>query len=274
MFHTRITWLMLMFTASAVSATPLATLTFLQGQADLIRGTQRYTLSEGVKLNATDIVSLKGNLVQIEMADGAIILLAPDTRIMLLPSRGKAPRLYLQQGALKALTQHAISVNTANWELNLNNGAMAAHTQAMAAGAFLERGSLKLIPPKTVKAAAIELKSGEFYQTAAAESERLLQRPTPAFIGALPRPFLDTPASRLLHFDKPVEPKPAGSFSYVDVAEWLTGPEAIRQMLLPTWRSKASEPAFRAALQANMSKHMEWDRIVNPQKYEKKPTHY
>lgn len=272
MFHIRIT-LPLLLACSTVSAAPLATLTFLQGQAELIRGTQRFSLSEGVKLNAADIVSLKGNLMQIELTDGAIVLLAPATHLMLLPGKGKAPQLYLQQGALKALSSNAVNVNIANWELNLNQGAVAVHTQAKELGIFLERGSLKLTPPKAAKATAIELKAGEFYQTAGAEKEHLLQRPTPAFIGALPRPFLDTPTSRLARFDKPVEAKPAGNFGYADVADWLTGPETIRKILLPAWRSKASEPAFRAALQANMSKHMEWDRIVNPQKYEKKPAH-
>jgi hypothetical protein len=45
----------------------------------------------------------------------------------------------------------------------------------------------------------------------------------------------------------------------------------LRRPLVQRWRSKAREPAFRAALVANLAAHPEWDPVLFPEKYIKKP---
>ena len=90
----------------ALAAEPPAAITLLEGQAALLRGTVRYALAEGVRLQNGDIVELgdKGT-AQIEFADGCILSLGPKARFYIggLTSRGAAKGggisdFYLMQG--------------------------------------------------------------------------------------------------------------------------------------------------------------------------------
>ena len=96
-------------------------------------------------------------------------------------------------------------------------------------------------------------------------------RPTPEFIDALPRLFLDPLPSRLSRVKgQPARPKALGTVSYPDVETWLKAPWAFRRPMVPRFRKLAEQPAFREALIANMRFHWEWDRVLFPEKYEPK----
>jgi len=57
--------------------------------------------------------------------------------------------------------------------------------------------------------------------------------------------------------------------SYAEVEAWLKAPPEIRRPLVPRFQSRASDPAFRSALVANLRFHPEWDPVLYPEKYEK-----
>jgi hypothetical protein len=87
-------------------------------------------------------------------------------------------------------------------------------------------------------------------------------------VGALPRPFLETIPSRLSRFkDRETAPKRADEISYADVETWLKASRNVRRPLVQRWRSRATDPAFRDALIANLKDHREWDPILFPEKY-------
>ena len=89
----------------ASAAEPPAVVTLLEGQAALLRGTVRYALAEGVRLQSGDIVELgdKGTTL-IEFADGCEFSLGPKARLYvaaLVPRAAKAGGIsdfYLMQG--------------------------------------------------------------------------------------------------------------------------------------------------------------------------------
>jgi hypothetical protein len=58
--------------------------------------------------------------------------------------------------------------------------------------------------------------------------------------------------------------------SYADVEAWLKAPPDIRRPLVARFRPRASDPAFRAGLVANLKFHPEWDPILFPEKYKPK----
>ena len=45
----------------------------------------------------------------------------------------------------------------------------------------------------------------------------------------------------------------------------------MRKLFVQRWRAKATEPAFRTALIANLNVHPEWDPVLYPEKYLPKP---
>src|SRR5262245_14933082 len=85
------------------------------GGGALLRGTSRYALAEGVRLQTGDIIELgdKG-VAQIEFADGVILNLGPRTRfyagaIVGRVAKGGVSDLYLMQGWSKITSGKARS---------------------------------------------------------------------------------------------------------------------------------------------------------------------
>ena len=102
--------------AAAAGAEPPATLTLLEGQAALLRGTARHSLAEGVRLQAGDIIEIgdKG-VAQIEFGDGFILSLGPGARFYAgaLTPRGSAGAdasdLYLMRGWSKFASRKGVA---------------------------------------------------------------------------------------------------------------------------------------------------------------------
>jgi protein-histidine pros-kinase len=116
------------------------------------------------------------------------------------------------------------------------------------------------------------LKGGEFYTRKAEQKGRVRAASLPALHS---RPAEGFSSIRCLrgfarYKDRDVQPKRTEDVSYADVEEWLTAPSEIRRPLMPRFRSRLSDPAFRSALVANLKSHPEWDPILFPEKYKPK----
>jgi hypothetical protein len=138
---------------------------------------------------------------------------------------------------------------------------------------FVESGEARLVGPRTKGEAAApqRLKSGQFYTIRADQKAVVASRPSPAFIGALPKVFLDPLPSRMARYkDRQVQPRRLDVVSYAEVETWLKAPIEFRRPLLARFQSRATDPAFRSALAANLKFHPEWDPILFPEKYQPK----
>jgi hypothetical protein len=272
-------WAFLACPLAANAADPLAVITLKEGPGTLIRGVARHALAEGVRLQSGDIVDVgdKG-LAQIEFADGLALALGPNARAMLSPlSRGRkeAASLYLMQGALKVARAKAdahLRIETPWITLQPTEGAAVLVLDESGGSLFVESGEVRVAEARAARGAALlRLKSGEFYAGKTGQRTAVTSRLPPAFIGALPRLFLDPLPSRMARYkDRPVLPRQLDLVSYAEVETWLKAPPAVRRPLMARFQPRAHDPAFRAALVANLRFHPEWDPILFPEKYRPK----
>jgi hypothetical protein len=129
---------------------------------------------------------------------------------------------------------------------------------------FIESGSARL----AAAPATHNLKSGEFFSRKDAQKGTVSQRPSQAFMDAMPKAFFDPLPSRMARYkDREAQPRRIEEVSYADVEVWLKAPAGIRRPLVARFESRADDPKFRSALEANLRFHPEWDPILYPEKY-------
>ena len=261
---------------AAAAADPAPTLTLLEGPAGLVRGVARYALAEGTRMQSGDIIEVgdKG-LAEIEYPDGAAIALGAGTRMLAVSMpRGKsaAGDFYVMQGALKiaGVSKAArLRVSTPVFTLSPVEGVSVMVVSAGAGSVFIESGEARL----AAAPATPSLKSGQFFAGKAGQKGAVAQRPSKEFIDALPKVFLDPLPSRMARYrEREVQPKRIEDVTYADVEAWLKAPPAIRRPLVARLEPRASDPRFRAGLEANLRFHPEWDPILYPEKYQSTET--
>ena len=260
-----------------IAADQAATVTLLEGPAVLVRGVTRFTLVEGVRLLAGDIVEVgdKG-LTQIEFADGTALALGAGTRMLAVAlPRGKTAggNYYVLQGAFKVagVTRDARPrIVTPVFTLQPAEGTAVALVAGDEGSVFVESGEMRFDGPPAKGAAPARLKGGEFYSLKAGQKGALEPRPSAAFIGGLPKAFLDAlPSRKALYAERQVQPRRLEPATYAEVESWLKAPPDIRRPLVKRFQQRATDPAFRSALIANLRFHPEWDPVLYPEKYEK-----
>jgi hypothetical protein len=85
-----------------------------------------------------------------------------------------------------------------------------------------------------------------------------------SFVSSTPTPFRDTLPRRCSTFaDRNVAPRSAGTFSYKEVEPWLTD-RSVGRRFARLLAAKASDPAFREGLVANLAEHPEWFPVLYP----------
>lgn len=262
-----------------------APLTLLEGQAAVLRGTARFALTEGVRLQSGDIVEVgvKG-LAQFEFADGLVLSLGPGARFYAaaLAARAAKPggvsELYLMRGWAKFATPKSaapLRLTTPVFGIAAVEAVAVAQIGDAEGAIFVESGEARIAEGfvKATPASPIRVRGGEFFARRSESRGSNQPRPPPAFVSALPRGYMDNlPARAVKWKDREVQPRPLGELAYGDVEMWLKAPPEIRKALMRAFVPKANrDPAFRTALVANLRAHPEWDPILFPEKYKPKP---
>ena len=268
----------------ALAADVVGTITILEGQAMIYRAGGRVHAAEGVRIASGDIVeTAASSFAQIETADQSLAQFGPSTRVMI---SGPAPRqkagrsMYMIDGWIKLVSpkreagaEPGFELRSAQFEVAPSPSVIVLRNAPSAVDLFVESGSVRIgeRQPGNTAPATVSLKAGDFYQRKLPARGNVASGSPPAFVGDMPRPFRDSLPPRIERFrERPVQPKDAPAFAYADVQAWLQGEPALRRPLMQRWRSKAQEPAFRAALVAHLSAHPEWDPILFPEKYKPK----
>lgn len=269
---------------SASVAQTVATVGILQGGAVLIRQSTRYTMAEGLALVEGDIVeTAAGAFTQLEFADGTLLGVGESGRLLLRPrlagSKAGAARIYLLEGWIKARLpadkpDARFAILTPQLELDARAGAVLLRVQPKAAyAAFVETGTAQLVQRDGARA-TLALKKGDFaIQAAGADKPNVSARIDPAFLQQMPKMFREPLPPRAAAFAKRVvTPQALGLVSYPEVAHWLRTEGPLRLGLSRQWRGRASDRQFRADVAANLSAHMEWERVLYPERFlPKKP---
>jgi len=268
----------------ASAAEPPAVVTLLEGQAALLRGTTRYALAEGVRLQSGDIVELgdKG-VTLIEFADRSELSLGPKARFYiaaLVPRTAKAGGIsdfYLMHGWAKLSSGKSaapLRITTPVFGLGTADATAVMQLADGEAAMFVESGDVRVAEgfAKASPASPVRLRGGEFLTRKGDQRSVIAPRPAPAFVAAMPKAYMDNLPSRLGKYkDREVTPRATGELAYADVELWLKAPLEIRRPIMQKFIPKASDPAFRQALVANLRSHPEWDPILFPEKYKPKP---
>lgn len=266
-----------------VRAEPLAVVGILQGAAVLVRQSSRFALVEGAALNEGDIVETPaGGFAQLEFDDGVIVGVGDGSRLILKPRltgpKGVgSPRLYLLEGWLKvrmpAKPDAAFEVLTPPFEVATKSGAVVTRVQPKDYAVFVESGAAQFVARDGGRT-SFALKGGDFVAPAPGGDKPGVAARLPAtFVEQLPRLFRDPlPARAALVAKRAVTLQTQGSVAYADVSAWLHAEPAVRLALSRQWRGRASDRAFRAEVAANLQAHMEWERVIYPERFlPKKP---
>jgi len=186
---------MLLFPLLASAADHVATVTLLEGGASLLRGTARYGLAEGVRLDHGDIVELadKG-LAQLEFTDGTLIALGPRSRFMVLSyptgARGRGGgEVFLLAGWLKIERTRPeppiiARIATPLLEVAVASTAAVINTSPAEVAMFVEAGEAKAaqVARGGQTEESVRLKNGQFYSCKADQRCVLAPRPSRTFL--------------------------------------------------------------------------------------------
>ncbi len=264
------------------------TLTFVEGALRVIRGTTVLQAVEGMRLRPGDIFeSADPGFAQLEFPGGAIVALGSSSRLFLLSDR--AGRGLEKTGGAAPTVELVLLSGWLKGEINPNAGAYRYATPALAAtsrdGAvvlhaaavteiYVESGSaaVGVVNPDGNLGSSSSTKAGQFFSRRAGKSVITSPRPDPSFVNAMPRPFRDTLPSRLPRFvgKRPAEPRRDHEVTYPEIQPWLTTGHAWRRGFVQRFEPRLNDAEFRKGIEAHLSEHPEWDRILHPEKYEPK----
>ncbi|MBB5018764.1 hypothetical protein HNQ59_002057 [Chitinivorax tropicus] len=254
----------------AAYAAPIGTLTFLEGDSQLIRGSTKYKLLEGARLEGNDIVELAGKgFVQLEFTNGTTLLLGPQSKALLQPGTTASDiDVFLLDGAIKVKsTTSSVRLNTRVFELALTNATAVARIGS-SSGLFMERGSGRLDEILADQSTSQQnLPVNAYWSRAAGGKSQVAQRPTSAFITSLPAVFLDDPRSRLEKYaHSKISPNKLGEIGVEDISPWLQAPLSIRKGFVTAWKPRLSDAGFKAQMMEQASKLPEWEKLLAPPK--------
>jgi hypothetical protein len=267
--------------ASAFAQTA-GTLTLVEGSVELIRGATLYAATQGVRLGDGDILSIdpKGQ-AQIEFQDGAILNLSQGARAMLTNiasgARGQSEIAVLSgwakftqkksgKGAqYRYLTPRAeITAGEATAVLSAGDGS----TEI-----YIESGAVKFseIGRKGVQGIVRDAKGGEFIVRRGEQQATLGPRPSAEFVKNMPRHFRDDLPVLLDRLkNRRSEPKREHEVTYADVEAWLKAGPSIKRNFVKRFEIRSKDSEFRRKLIENLREHPEWDKVLFPEKYERK----
>jgi hypothetical protein len=257
------------------------TITILEGEAQIFRGTARYVAAEGVRLAFGDIVETgDSTFIQIELGDQSTLQLGGISRMMINGGQGRTKPerwIYFMNGWAKMSgtrrdpkAEAPFEIRAPLFELPPTAGTAVLLATPLEVRLFVERGEIRLGErQKAGSSTPVTLKLGDTYTRKGQTKGTVVQDPSPDFLAKVPKNFRDTLPSRMDRYrDREVKPKEGADFGYADVELWMKAEPSIRRPFVQRWKAKAfKDPAFKSAIVANMNSHMEWDPVLFPEKY-------
>ncbi|MDE2594229.1 MAG: hypothetical protein KGL57_08315 [Burkholderiales bacterium] len=273
----------------AQASDSVATITMLDGPAWVIHAASKGSAPEGAHLDAEDIIetSPTTSLLRLEFDDGTILDIGPSSRVLVWPQwplspkgsgSGDASVAYVLQGWAKVAADKPPARNrSAVSSLALDVTGLTRDVVVRVQGAntevFAESGDVTVVVRgKGSSAGPLKLPRGQFLARRGDTSPQVTPRPQPDFLGAVPRPFMDTLPARAAAFKgKRVTLNQVGPISYPDVEAWLNAEARIRSRFPTRWKSMTHDTVFRHHLTAQLAQHPEWGPVLSPDKPASRP---
>ncbi|MEP6942344.1 MAG: hypothetical protein ABI981_05385 [Betaproteobacteria bacterium] len=260
----KIRWLWLasiwLLAAMPCLAADVGTVTLIDGKPRLLRGMAWYAVVEGVRIRDTDVIDVPEKAqFQLEMTDGgALGLIGPGALYVVSAAPGDAKlrpsaEFWLSKGWLKLDTKPTAT------RLRMRSGLGSVITSDAAAvvrltgdtlDVFVESGSARVVEPSKGDAGGVEVKGGGFASRASGKAVIPSERAPTAFVGALPRDFMDALPLRIARFANAREPVLDHEATYPEVQSWLNGP--YKGAFAKRFEAKiAADPTFKAVMEAS-----------------------
>lgn len=256
----------------------MGVVTIAEGSPRVLRGTTWFRLVAGARLQEGDILVATGTgQVQVELfAGGAFNLGAPGSLFAAsLPITGdKATGLLefsLPAGWLKLAALGAapgVQIQFEGTSLNATTAIAVIHAQPGGMELFIESGAATLIESGAGGKAptTTEMKAGEFAARSADRPLRFDRRAPAAFVTTIPRHLIDPLPTLAAKFKSTqVQWAAEQEITYAEAEPWLSGP--WRKLFLKRFQPRLKDREFRAAVEAQIARYPEWDRLLHPEKY-------
>lgn len=253
----------------AAWAAPSARLSFAEQPVRVIRAADVYQAVNGTPLEQDDIVETGASGAQIELDNGTIVAIGPQTRLYLsaLGTAPKAAELALLQGWIKVQTAGRALIAAEALQASMAGGATVMFSRPGRDALFADAGE-QLAAPVTGpgKAGPMQKVASESYvQADAGKPLLLLPRADPQFLRDMPPPFRD----RLAPAPQPAKPvKPAAqrqrAVDFADVEGWLRCNLAVRRHFVARFRARLQDSHFRQQLDQALGHGSEWQAVLHP----------
>jgi FecR protein len=221
----------------------VATVTLAEGTNVLISQDHGYVPAAGVRLRHCDIIETGSKaLVQVEIGDGGVIELGPDTRFLAdLPSRSGEEAVigphFLLAGWVKFTVPKRAGpphqINTPFFDLAINTGIAVLQVTAKGAQFFVENGEALALESSSSSTTRVAVRAGRMYSRTAGQPTGALAdnlTPAPAFVKAMPPVFRDTLPPRLAALKRRnVEAKAGPESSARGVEDWRKSDPEVRR---------------------------------------------
>lgn len=263
----------------AQAAGSLGVFTIVDGELVVLRETRQFAAAEGLRVQAQDILrsGAGARLARLELDDGTLVDLGPDTELLLQPNGlgpARSAAVYLLRGWLKVTTPPGgTALATPKVDLRKVAGSAVLRVTPLASLVFVESGRAELVERADGRAlAGHALRDGDAFALRAAGAGTTLRRPPADLIDGLPRGFVDPLPRRAAAWKERVTEPGAGTpLDYADASPWIHAEAALRPTFVQRFAPLARERRFRAGLVAELRSHPEWDRVLFPEKYRPKP---
>lgn len=265
--------------------TTIGMFTIVDGDLVVLRGTRAFPAVEGLRLHNDDIVrsGAAARLARIELTDGTVLDLGPQTELLLQPQvlaqpSERAAALYLLRGWLKissAIDPAGAGFAFASPQFDITGlaGSVVVRALPQSSLVFVETGRGELVERSTGKAGPVHaLNGGDTFAAYAASPGALLRRPPPELIEGLPRGFADSLPRRAPLFKATVVEAPSGTeLGYADISPWIHAEAVLRPGFVRRFGALARDRQLRASLVAELRSHPEWNRVLFPDKVRPRP---
>jgi len=247
--------------------------TVADGELRLLRGVNWYKLVEGARVLDGDLVEASDRaLVQIELLRGGIVNLSGPSSLYIAGAAAREGRqpadLYVPQGWTKLGTKPPgapLRLRSALATVEVANAVVVARAAPNAFELFVESGDARVSEPgRSGPDALRDLHGGDFAGRPAGQQFALAGRAPPVFVGAMPRPFMDTLPSRMEKFKAATktELKLERPITFAEAEPWLNGP--YRSVFIKRLQPRLADTTFRAAVAANAQTYPEWIGVPAP----------
>jgi hypothetical protein len=268
------------FFHAAASAVDNPVIAYAEAPVRLIRDINRYSASQGVPLQAGDILESGDAGVQIEGLGASIIAIGPHSRIGIGLS-GPLSDIALLSGWLMIQTKTAdpttaITVSTTDLIFAPATGTLIILSAAAEKSAYIEAGTHVISELGSQREVQRQVKLGPdgFASRKAGEKLKLMPRPSRDFLSSVPLAFRDPLIAVADKIKSRSAPKLDQAVRYEDVSGWLASNLGLGQRLVTRFKPRLKDKVFKEQLDAALGRTPEWKPILHPTTVmQKMPSH-